>query len=230
MKYAIIDFRASDETIKTLKKHIKKIIFTHPKNTYESICGHPDISVCKIDNKTIVVSPDDYDYYKKQMPDINVISGELSPGKAYPDDVLYNSACTEAVAIHNFKFTDKITLAVIEQKFLKRIQVNQGYSKCSICVINNKSMITDDEGIHKKLIESDLDSLYINKGDVTLSGMNYGFFGGATGTYKDKLFLNGEISLHTDSEKIKQFLNKHDTELIELKKGFIEDIGSIIIL
>ena len=230
MKYAIVDFRASDETIFNLRKYCSDVILTRPQKTYESVCGHPDIAVCKADDKTIITTPDNYLYYKQQLPEINVISGKRNPGFAYPDDVLYNAACTESAAIHNFKFTDEITLAVIEQKFLKRIQVNQGYSKCSICVVNNKGIITDDESIYTQTVNHGLDSLLITKGDVKLTGMNYGFFGGATGVYGNKLFLNGELSNHRDEKIISDFIKKYNVELIELKKGCIEDIGSIIIL
>lgn len=230
MKYAIIDFRASEETIFNVRKYFSEVILTNPQKTYESICGHPDIAVCKTDNKTIITAPDDYLYYKERLQGITVICGKLNPGISYPDDVLYNVACSEDAAIHNFKFTDEITLAVIEQKFLKRIQVNQGYSKCSICVINNKGIITDDESIYNQTVNHGIDSLLITKGDVKLKGMNYGFFGGATGVYDNKLFLNGELSKHKDEKIISEFIKKYNVELIELKKGYIEDIGSIIIL
>ena len=58
--------------------------------------------------------------------------------------------------------------------------------------------------------------------------MDYGFFGGATGTYKDKIFLNGSVDTLDESKEIKSYLKKHSVELIELKTGTIEDIGSII--
>lgn len=227
-KYAIIDYRASEETIANLKKYFCKVVFTKPVKTYEAICGHADISVCKISDNRIIVCPSLYEYYKNELPDINVMSGSFEPLQSYPDDVYYNAACCGDVAIHNFKFTDKITLAVIEQKFLKRINVGQGYSKCSVCFVNPNAIITDDDGIAKNAANNNIDVLKISKGKVFLKGMDYGFFGGATGTYKDKIFLNGSVDTLDESKEIKSYLKKHSVELIELKTGTIEDIGSII--
>lgn len=227
-KYAIVDYRTSEETIDNLKKYFCKVIFTKPVNTYEAICGHADISVCKISDNHIITCPSLYEYYKNELPDINVMSGSFEPLKCYPDDVYYNAACYGDTAIHNFKYTDKITLAVIEQKFSKRINVRQGYSKCSVCFVNSGAIITDDDGIAKKAANHNIDVLKISKGKVLLKGMDYGFFGGATGTYKDKIFLNGSLDTLDESKEIKMFLKKHDIELIELKSGAIEDVGSII--
>ena len=227
-KYAIVDYRASEETVNNLKRYFYKVILTKPVKTYEAICGHADISVCKISDNQIITCPSLYEYYKNELPDINVMSGSSEPLESYPDDVYYNAACYGDVAIHNFKFTDKITLAVIKQKFLKHINVGQGYSKCSVCFVNSGAIITDDDGIYKKAVDYDLDVLKISKGNILLKGMDYGFFGGATGTCDNKIFLNGSIETLDDSIEIKMFLKKHGVELIELKTGSIEDIGSII--
>lgn len=227
-KCAIVDYRASEETIDNLKRYFNKVILTKPVKTYEAICGHPDIAVCKISDNQIITCPSLYEYYKNELPDVDVMSGSSEPLKNYPDDVFYNAACFGDVAIHNFKFTDKITLAVIEQKFSKHINVGQGYSKCSVCFVNSQAIITDDDGIYKNALDYNLDVLKIQKGNIFLKGMDYGFFGGATGTSDNKIFLNGSIETLEDCIEIKMFLKKYNVELIELKRGQIEDIGSII--
>ncbi len=229
-KYAIVDYRAKEETIINLMNYFDKVILTNPLITYEAIKGHADISVCKISDNEIITCPSQYEYYKKELPGINVISGSSEPLYKYPDDIFYNAACFEDIAFHNFKFTDKITLAVIEQKFSKHINVCQGYSKCSICFINSRAIITDDDGIYESSLNNGIDALKVNKGNIILKNMNYGFFGGATGTFENKIFLNGSINTLDDSEEIKSFIKKHNMELIELKEGPVEDIGSIICL
>ena len=229
-KYAIIDFRASGKAISALNNYFDKVIPSFPLNVNPAICGHPDIGVCKIGDDRIVVSPSVYKYYKNELPGIDVICGSSEPSAKYPDDVFYNAACGNTLAVHNFKFTDKITLAEIKQKFSKHINVEQGYSKCSICLINGDGIITDDEGIYKKLTKPNSDVLKINKGKIILKGMNYGFFGGSTGYIDKKLFLNGEIKYLDDAEIIINYLKEHNTELIEINKGSIEDIGTIICL
>ncbi len=228
--YGIIDYRAEKQAINNLKNNVDKIILSNPLDVHNSICGHPDLAVCKISDNTVIVCPSQYDYYKNHLPDINVICGRSEPSGKYPNDIFYNAACFKDAAIHNFDFTDEITLSVIKQKFSKHINVRQGYSKCSICLLDFNKFITDDEGIYEKLILNGFEGIFISKGDIKLKEMNYGFFGGATGLYNNKLFLNGELRYHKDFQKINSFLNKHNIELIEIKKGCIEDIGSIIIL
>lgn len=227
-KYAIVDYRVTDIVVKRLEEYFDKVILSPKLRTYEAICGHPDIGMCKLDNRKAIVCPSAYQYYKNELPDIEIICGSSEPLDKYPNDILYNSACEKDIAIHNFKFTDKITLAQIEQKFLKRINVKQGYSKCSICFIGSGGIITDDEGIYEILNNKGLDVLKIDRGQIILKGMDYGFFGGATGYIDNKLFLNGEVKFLYDSKKILDYLKKHNTELIEINEGAVADIGTII--
>ena len=228
-KYAIVDFRIKQEAIDTLSAHFDKIIKTKPINVHKSICGHADIAVCKLNNNEISVCPSQYEYYKSELPDINIICGSSEPAYKYPEDVFFNAACNNDIAVHNFQFTDKITLAVINQKFSKHINVRQGYSKCSICFIND-SVITDDDGTYNELYKNGIQALKINKGSVKLTGMDYGFFGGATGAFNNKLFVNGELRFHESELLIRNFLNEKEIEIIQLKRGALEDIGSIICL
>lgn len=227
-KYAIIDYRLNKSARKCLETYFDRVIPSCKLNVNSSINGHPDIGMCKISNRKAVVCPSAYEYYKKELPDIEIICGSSEPSQIYPEDVLYNAACENSVAIHNFEFTDKITLAEIKQKFTKHINVQQGYSKCSICFTGSNGIITDDEGIYRELKNSSFDVLKINKGKIILNGMNYGFFGGSTGYLDNKLFLNGEIKYLDDSQIIINYLKNHNTELIEISKGYIEDIGTII--
>lgn len=229
-KYAIVDYRLDKNAVKSLEQHFDKVVPSVKLDVNPSICGHPDLSVCKIDEDKITVCPSAYEYYKNELPDIKIICGSSEPFGKYPKDIFYNAACGNHIAVHNFKFTDKITLAQIEQKFSKHINVQQGYSKCSISFTGNNGMITDDDGIYENLIIHGFDALKIKRGKIILSGMNYGFFGGATGYSENKLFLNGEIKYLDDAEIIIDYLKKHDTELIEVNKGFVVDIGTIVCL
>lgn len=228
--FVIIDFRAETETKNSLSKYFEIIVKTNKKNTLDAVCGHADISLCRIKDDELIVCPSDYEYYKGILTGIKLSCGCSVPATEYPYDVCYNAACFGSFAVHNFRYTDKITLAVIEQKFSNRINVNQGYSKCSICGFEDDSAITDDDGIYNKLKGNGIDVLKISKGDVKLKGMNYGFFGGATGVFENNLFLNGELKYHRDADKIKSFLKNHGINIIELKKGVLTDIGSIVCL
>ena len=60
----------------------------------------------------------------------------------------------------------------------EKINVSQGYSKCSLCIVNENSVITEDDGIAEVLKRHNMDVLKISAGDVLLSGLDYGFLGG----------------------------------------------------
>ncbi len=152
-----------------------------------------------------------------------------STGSEYPDDCRLNAVRIDNKLICNpASVSDKI-LKKAESDGLIIIPVKQGYTKCSVCVVDAGSIITDDESIYKSAANYFDDILYVQKGSIRLSGMNYGFIGGCTGKLgKNKLAFNGRIESHTDSNKIIDFLDKHKIEAVELTDDTLEDIGSII--
>ena len=132
---------------------------TSCNNTYDAIKYHPDISVCKLNDNNIVVAPNVYDYYKNALKPygFNVICGDSTIKNKYPYNIHYNIVILKNFAIHNFKYTDKVILKYLEENNIKKINVSQGYCKCSICIVDDNSLITSDEGIYKEVIKHDID-------------------------------------------------------------------------
>ncbi|MBE6020692.1 MAG: hypothetical protein IJC41_00100 [Firmicutes bacterium] len=177
------------------------------------IVSHPDIYMCKL-------GPDD------EAP---VFFGDpytLSP--EYPRDVKYNAACTGKYFIHNLKFTDEKLLEYVRSKGLELINIKQGYSKCSIAVIDEDSVITSDEGAAKVLLSKGLDVLLIQKGHIKLPGYKYGFIGGTCGRIEDELIFNGDLSAHPDHDAICDFITGKGLKVKYFKDFELEDIGSVI--
>ncbi len=116
-----------------------------------------------------------------------------------------------------------------EKDGLTIIPVKQGYTKCSICIADENSIITDDESIFKSAQNYFDDILLISKGSVRLKEMNYGFIGGCTGKIdKNKIAFNGRIESHDDHNLIIDFLDRHNITAVELLNDRLTDIGSII--
>jgi len=114
---------------------------------------------------------------------------------------------------------------------LIKINVNQGYSKCSVCVINENAIITSDLGIAKKCDLFGIDVLVIDDSCISLNGVSHGFIGGSSGLISPELLaVNGNIKLHKNYDNISNFCNKYNVNIISLHCGEIEDIGSIICL
>lgn len=142
MKLIIIDYRMREEEKKFLSK-LGKIIEINPKaNVYEEISGHPDIFICKINDK-VILSPN-----LREDNYINIENCEYGKEyveKKYPNDIKYNICQIGNNVVHDFRYTDERILEIVDKYNLNKIQVKQGYSNCSISVINKNACITSDK-------------------------------------------------------------------------------------
>ncbi len=193
-----------------------------------SVRSHIDTQIFHLGGKEFVASPLVKEYYEKMLGPIGgkIISGRKSSTGTYPDDVAYNVAYTGKVAIHNFKYTDN---EIFIRLCGRKIKVNQGYSKCCCCIVDENSVITEDEGIAQTLLRHNIDVLKISAGDVYLEGQTYGFLGGASGKIKsDLLAFAGDIKKHREYDAIYDFCIKRGVNVISLATGKLCDIGSIV--
>ena len=200
-------------------------------NTYKAIMCHPDISVCKLNDNDIVVAPNVYDYYFEVLShyNFNVIKGCSIIENKYPYNVHYNACIFGNYAMHNFKYTDKKILEFIEKNNLQKIDVKQGYCKCSTCIVDEKSIITSDDGIFKACLSFDIDCLLIEKGHINLFDMNYGFIGGCSGLISsDTLAFYGDLTKHPNYEEIVNFVNRKNKNIVCLSDEHLLDLGSLI--
>jgi len=232
LQLAIVDKRIP-QTIENNLNNIGVNIIksTACSNTYDAIKYHPDISVCKLNYNNIVVAPNVYDYYKEVLKPygFNVICGESTIKNKYPYNIHYNIVILKKFAIHNFKYTDKVILDYIEKNNIEKINVSQGYCKCSICVVDDNSIITSDEGIYKEVIKHDIDCLLIEKGHIDLFELNYGFIGGCSFLLSNnELAFLGNIKKHPDYDKILNFVKSKNKKLISLSNDKLIDLGSVI--
>lgn len=181
---------------------------------YPAISAHPDIYMCRLGMDA-------------GAPLIRAADDEL--GYSYPDNVLYNAVCLDKYFIHNLKYTSESLKKAVQDKKLNMINVKQGYTKCSIAVVDGRSVITSDEGIARTLVKySDIDLLHIRHGFVSMPGFECGFIGGASGRVGDKMLFNGDLSAHPDFADICKFSNARGIEPVYFKGFPLEDIGSII--
>ena len=226
----IVDFRTNSDTIKSLEGlGIKVVPSIEVKTLHPSICGHTDMMIHHIENKRFVVAAECYDYFSSILDDAVLIKGADGLAEDYPKDILYNCAVCGDFVICNTACTAIEILSEYRRLKKKILNVKQGYSKCSICMVNENAIITADEGIARVCKNNGIDVLKINPGNIELPGMNYGFIGGATGLIdKNILAVNGELKTHPNGDAIRAFCKNYSVDVYELKKGSIADIGSIL--
>jgi hypothetical protein len=230
VRAVILDGRTPKDIIKKFyNMNIEVLLTPQCKNVYEAIAYHPDIMLHLIDEKTVVVEPniDEKFLYALEQYGLTISYGEKEIESNYPLDIAYNVARVGKFAIHNFKFSDQTLINSI--RGVKCIDVKQGYSKCSICIVDDNSIITADKGIYKQCSLTGMDVLLIRPGDIVLPGMNIGFIGGCSGKIsKNKIVFSGRIESHSSSKEIIEFLHKKNIEYINLSENILLDIGSIV--
>ena len=146
----------------------------------------------------------------------------------YPNDCLLNFADIGDYIICNKSILSEQIVKLLPKKEI--IDVKQGYSKCSVCICKRNTVITDDNSIYNALLQyNNINSLLIEKGSVRINKYDYGFIGGCCGLIdKDLLLFNGDLSTHSDFDKIQKFLYDNNIKYIDIKGKPLTDIGSII--
>lgn len=226
----IIDSRMRNEEKEYLKKYGELIEIECQDCVYDEISAHPDIFFCKI-NDQIFQAPN-----LKLEKQLKTQKGSSSVGKQYPDDVKYNICQIGKKIIHNFKYTDSLVNDYINSIGLEKINIKQGYTKCSIAVTSENSCITSDEGIYKTLQKENIDVLLLRDEIIHLQDKNKnitnmnGFIGGSSCIIDNKFILFGDSNKLKSKEQLVDFLNKQKLELIDFKNLEIIDYGGVILL
>ena len=237
MGYILIDERMRKIEKQTLKSLGYKLIEIKKSiNVYPEISSHVDIFACKVKDK-IIVEKSAYNILKNKLnKDENVlISGETTISGDYPNDINYNVCIVGDRAIHNFKYTDsKISEELKKNKF-ELINVKQGYSNCSIAVIDENSIILSDRGLYNNLKNSGLDILFLDyMPDIKLFDENgeyskkNGFIGGAISRVGDNIIVLGDLDKIDYNSNIRNFIEERNLNVINFKGLDVIDYGGVI--
>jgi len=221
----IIDSRMRQIEKQYLSQFGELIEIEPQTSAYPEISAHPDIFFCKI-NDTIF-----------QAPNIDIKIGKQGSKNItteYPNDICYNICQIGNNIIHNFKYTDPTILEYINDYNLVKIQVNQGYTKCSITPTSSNSCITSDTGIHETLKSKNIDSLLLDENSIGLLDINgskskmNGFIGGASTIINNTFILFGDINKIKQKNELLEHLIKHNLQIKEFKNLDIIDYGGVI--
>ncbi len=232
VKMAIIDYRADKDILRSLSDlGVDVIKTTGCDELYNSIKGHPDILMHHIGGKIIVLAPNVYDVLAPNLikKGFAVTKGDAWLHRNYPNNIAYNILRIGEYAFHNLKYTDRQIRILYENMNIKLHHVNQGYTKCSVALVNEKAVITSDIKIAQKLEKCNIESLLIRPGGIELEDLDYGFIGGASGLISNtEIAFTGSIYELRDYKRILKFLDEKGVSVKILSSKKIIDIGSII--
>lgn len=198
-----------------LNKFGYEIIPTKKINTFlEPEQYQADMQILCIKNKVITLD----DCIKK-------------PGKNYPENILLNCLYHNNKLYGKLSATDSSVREYCRENNIETVNVNQGYTRCSTLVVNDKAVITADKSIEKGMKNYGVEVLLISAGNIVLEGFDYGFIGGASFSDNNTIYFFGDITKHPDYNKIKEFTSKHNS-IIEIlcKTQPLTDIGGAVLI
>lgn len=237
MEYILIDKRMRNIEKNTLKYLGYRLVeIEKSENVYSEISSHVDIFTTKIGD-TLVVEKSKYEdlAFMLNKTEYNIVSGKEEVGLNYPEDIKYNVCILGNYAIHNFKYTDKTVLKILNENGYEMINVEQGYTNCSIAVIDDSSIITTDKKIAEKLIANNISVLLLDYvPDIKLKDEygNYsnmtGFIGGAMARVDNNIVVFGDLDKIDKENKIRNYIKTRNLKLIDFKGLDVIDYGGLV--
>jgi len=225
----IIDKKIPEQAKETLKEYGDLIELETSGITYDAISGHPDIFVHAA-GKQLIVAPNTPEKYVQALKDfgVEITFGEQPVGEKYPASSAYNVVSTPGLLIHNFRNTDSVITTLMEDADL--IHVDQGYTRCNLLALDDDHFITSDEMIKRVLDRFGKDCLYAKPNGIILEGFKNGFLGGCCGIHGKKIFIIGSLKHYAPGDIVREYLESHAYDIVELYNGQLFDGGSILFI
>ena len=235
VKVAIVDRRIGEYKASLEALGITLIFTMDIKELGTSVSSHPDMQILHVGDNDFFILDIATNYYRNEIENICGTKdcetfnnrGEVVIKKGvsleYPYDTTLNLALTNqwVIGLENNEIYKSLSLP--------KIKTRQGYSKCSVCVVQENAIITSDLSIAKSAGDFGIDVCIVSNDSIQLHGYNNGFIGGCTGKIsEDKIVFYGSVDKHPDAYKIKTFTNKYDVECVSLSNKPLYDYGSLL--
>jgi len=233
---ALIDCRADTSVLSALNKRgFESVRMPAADYLHSAVASHTDMLIF-IGFGRLFCHIRYYDK-NKALIDRLAASGDLAltlsdepTDKDYPRDVLFNACIVGKRLICNKKTVSKHILNAAQDNNYTVINVSQGYTKCSVCVVSDNAIITSDRSIAKACATAGIDVLSVSEGNVSLPPFDHGFIGGASGLYSDKVFFCGSIEGHPDADAITDFCRSNGKKVVSLTEAPLFDVGTIFFI
>ncbi len=190
---------------------------------------HADMNCRHLGGKELMVFRDAILHPDMNAAGLKILRSAVGGGEKYPADAALNALLLSGFVFHKNDITDPALQNELAQRGYEPVHVNQGYTACSVAIVDENSVITADERIAAEAAEIGLDVLLIAPGYICLPGYDYGFIGGACGKIApDKLAFTGTLTHHPDYAHILSFLAERGVEAVFLTNEPCFDCGGLI--
>jgi hypothetical protein len=231
-KIVFADSKISEKCAQSLEKSGFELVKIPENTEFDApVSSHPDIFMIKIGNDIVCYKEIKHLFDKKKgQYQISEPTGFEKEKYVYPDDCKLNFALCGNKLIGKYDNADEKIKELAQKYNLKAINVNQGYAKCNICVVDDNSIITEDKGIYKECSREGMDVLLLENHEVILHGYKNGFIGGASGLCDNTLYFCGNVDLHSEHDKIYNFCKARGISVVSLSDETLYDCGSLIFI
>lgn len=162
----------------------------------------------------------------ENIHNIELIKIPVPTKPEYPHDAALNFCVVGDKLIYNPKTADA---SVIDRLRLNLLACRQGYTKCSVCVVDEDSIITADNKIAQIAMSTGMSVLYVKEDLAALDGFEHGFIGGASFKIsRNEMAFTGVINDAGEKRRIESFLNERGINAVYLTAERLFDIGSAI--
>lgn len=232
-KVLLLGQKYSDILENPLKRLDIEPVFVPDNSSVDSrLAGHADLSVFHLGGEKCLLAAElKGSAFEEKLKEIGLKLSFLEKNldEKYPDDAALNACAVGNVLIYNRSSASGQIVDFFTNANGVMVQTKQGYTKCSVCVVDERSIITADRGIAAIAECVGLDVLLISQGYVNLPGFDYGFIGGATFKLSaDKLAFTGSLDAHPDKIRILYFLDYKGVKPVFLTDLPVFDIGGAI--
>ena len=236
-KTAFIDIRASEEELDSLAECGFDVIRLPPLASLPApVASHPDMLLFVIGSTLICrkcyldLCPEVFYRLRLTRPDTTGLPSCDAGAKDYPSEVAFNAAIIGKFLFSNTPYTDKEILRLASVAGISTVRVKQGYTSCSTVVLDERHIISSDEGICLEAEKRGINAYRVPPGDIEIDEYQYGFIGGACGVDGKRLITCGDISSYAGGSVVRRAAADCGMETEALCGGRLRDRGKIIII
>ncbi len=154
---------------------------------------------------------------------------ECALGSKYPTDCALNALWAGELLISNERSLSAAVRHYCTRKGATRLNVKQGYTKCSCALVSSDAFITADRTIYNVLTANGFDCLLIPQGEIALEGFDYGFIGGSCFLASASLLaFTGSLKTVSYAQDIISFCRNHNVYTSSLTDERLFDIGGVV--
>ena len=235
MKIALTDERISEKCERGLMlRGFRVLKMPRYPALSEPMAAHPDM-VMFSHKKRIITTADycelcDFTFFELSSM-VSGISFTVTADRTeavYPGDCIFNAL---VIGDRIFLKTDTASRAVVEyakRAGLKIVSVKQGYPACTVLALGDRAAITADRGMAEAMRGEGIEVTLIEDGGIILPPYEYGFIGGASGSFGNTVYFLGDIHSHPSAERIIRAAAMAGFSCESLSDEPLSDLGGIV--